>query len=520
MDNKATGSFYTPINLVKYMVQKCASEEKYSTVLEPSMGDGRFLDELQKCNFTITGVELYSDKIKNYTSTSSKTNLICSDFISYALNNKKKYDLIIGNPPYISKKQLPHVFWDSQYELLNFFNLPITLFQNIWVSFVLASIKLLNKNGTIFFVLPFEFLQVQYAQKLRNFLEQHFNFIEITTFEDKVFPEIEQDICLVYLANKKGISPVIKYKTYNNISSYKLLSESEICRHKPLQKWSNSILNDEETSFLIDFSNKYIKMADTGYISPGIVTGANDFFIISKSMSKTLSCENISLPIISKSASISSVLIFNSFDMQKIDKKNKPTRLLNLSETDEKSFSIELQAYLKNNIDKNNVPISDRYKCRKRKRWYDVPIIPKGDLIFFKRFDVLPKLLVNKANIYTTDITYNVRLHSEYDSASLAFCFYNSLTLALCEYNGRFYGGGVNELVPSEFKTLSIPYKKIEPTNIAKLDNMFRAGKSVEEIIDFVDRVVFKSIKDEDIKKLKDIRNRYLKRRLKLFRQN
>lgn len=518
MENKKTGSFYTPVPLIKYMVKQAFDYMDIKSVLEPSIGDGRFIDELLNYNVKITGVELYEDKIKNYDRHDAKLSLICSDFISYALDNGKTYDLIIGNPPYIAKKQLPKDVWEKQYAINTHFDLPTSLFQNIWVSFVLASIKLLKEGGALFFVLPFEFLQVQYANKLRNFLEKEFNFIEITTFEEKVFPEIEQDICLLYLTNQKDITPIIKYKTFNNIAECRLLSHSEICRHKPLQKWSNSILNDDETSFLLDLSGKYIKISELGYISPGIVTGANDFFIISEDKSKQLSCEDASIPIVSKSSSTSNLLIFNSSDMKKLEAQGKPTRLLNLSSRDEKDFSTALLLYLNNDIDKNNLPISQRYKCGKRKRWYDVPIISRGDLIFFKRFDILPKLLVNKAEVYTTDITYNIRLSDQYDPLSVAFSFYNSLTLALCEYNGRFYGGGVNELVPSEFKSLSIPYQKIDKVDVVKLDKMFRNNESIESIIDFVDSIVFKSIKKKDIKKLKEIRNKYLKRRLKSFR--
>lgn len=518
MNDKATGSFYTPKPLVEYMVDYAIKKKRVFKVLEPSIGDGIFVDELLNCDVNITGIELYAEKIKNYKLKSEKLKLKCSDFITYALKNNEKYDLVIGNPPYIAKKSLPKKYWDNQYKVVNLWGLPESLFQNIWVSFVLASIKLLNKNGAIFFVLPFEFLQVQYAEKLRNFLEEKFNFIEITTFEERVFSKIEQDVCLVYLSNIEGITPVIKYKTVNNLFEMKILNQSEICRHKPLKKWSNSILNDEETSILIDFANKYIKISDLGFISPGIVTGANDFFVINKEKANNLSCNDYFLPIVSKGSFISNSLIFNDADMKQIEELNKPSRLLNLGLINEKGFPKPLKLYLENNLDKNNLPIEKRYKCSKRGRWYDVPIIPKGDLIFFKRFDVLPKFLVNKAKVHTTDITYNVRLKEEFDSLSVAFCFYNSLTLALCEYNGRFYGGGVNELVPSEFKSLSIPYQKIAKDKVMKLDKMFRKNKPIESIIDFVDEVVFSSVKKQDITSLKNIRNKYLKRRLKQFK--
>ena len=94
-----------------------------------------------------------------------------------------------------------------------------------------------------FFVLPFEFLQVQYAEKLREFLETKFNTIEITTFEDGVFSDIEQDVCLVYLSNEKNGKPYIKYTTLISAEDTTKTFESIIMRNKPLKKWSNCIIS-------------------------------------------------------------------------------------------------------------------------------------------------------------------------------------------------------------------------------------------------------------------------------------
>lgn len=156
-------------------------------------------------------------------------------FFELCTGNRKKYDFIIGNPPYISKKSLPECQRDLSLKLVEHFKLDEALFQNIWVSFILASLKVLSPNGSIFFVLPFEFLQVQYAERLREFLETKFNTIEITTFEDCIFPEIEQDVCLVYLSNEKIEKAYIKYTTLENAESAKPTFESVIMRNKPLK---------------------------------------------------------------------------------------------------------------------------------------------------------------------------------------------------------------------------------------------------------------------------------------------
>ena len=89
------------------------------------------------------------------------------------------------------------------------------------------------------------------------------------------------------------------------------------------------------------------------------------------------------------------------------------------------------------------------------------------------------------------------------------------MTLALCEYNGRFYGGGVGELTPSEFKALHIPYKDISNEKVLVLDKMIRAQEDIQKIVSYVDSIVLFDLPEESVKMLQAIRTRYISRRMK-----
>lgn len=167
MDNKLTGSFYTPQELIEYMAKYISGRITPRSILEPSAGDGRFIPAISIFDCPITAVELYKEKVDTlHMHCGKQCEIICADFLSYALETEKKYDFIIGNPPYISKKSLPECQRNLSLKLVKHFKLDEALFQNIWVSFILASLKVLSPNGSIFFVLPFEFLQVQYAEHM------------------------------------------------------------------------------------------------------------------------------------------------------------------------------------------------------------------------------------------------------------------------------------------------------------------------------------------------------------------
>lgn len=62
MDDKLTGSFYTPQKLIEYMAKYVSGRITPLSILEPSAGDGRFVPALSIFNCPITAVELYKEK--------------------------------------------------------------------------------------------------------------------------------------------------------------------------------------------------------------------------------------------------------------------------------------------------------------------------------------------------------------------------------------------------------------------------------------------------------------------------
>ena len=101
----------------------------------------------------------------------------------------------------------------------------------------------------------------------------------------------------------------------------------------------------------------------------------------------------------------------------------------------------------------------------------------------------------------------------------LIFSFYNSLTLAFSELDGRYYGGGVLELTPNEFKNLPIPLVSISNKNFEQFTCSFKNKKSIEDILTVNDYAILKSIDKEidndTIKKVFIIREKLYQRRIK-----
>lgn len=521
MDEKLTGSYYTPLETVNFTYNYLSEQNKvFHNLLEPSVGDGRFIDvfiNLPAIN-SIVGVELYQEKTfelanKNYP---SYVSIVNSDFLLFSQKSIEKFQLIIGNPPYISIKNMDKSFLDMGKLLCKDNKLPKNLLQNSWVAFILASINLLDKNGAIFFVLPIEFLQVQYAEEFRGFLEKKFNTIHIISFSERMFPNIEQEACLVYLTNEEKALPYILYRQYEKLNSEKYLFESRIERNKPLKKWSNAILSDYDIDLLKRIAQKYVQMGNIAESAPGIVTGANDKFILTANEVSEYGCKHLVMPIISKGNMARNKFEINHNLINQLANDGKKVYLLDLAKSSVNELPDSLKKYLETvaTTKRDEIEIQNSYKCSKRKPWYAVPIVKSGSVIFFKRYDVCPRISTNPYKIHTTDIAYNLQLHEGIEAESLVFCFYNSLTLAQCEFTGRYYAGGVSELTPNEFRSVCIPYRHIHHEDLSILKKMFSENEALDTIIDFVNsKTLALDLPSDEINQLDSIRKRLIKRR-------
>lgn len=517
-NNKITGSYYTPDILVKAMVNYINAKPG-DVILEPSAGDGRIIEEIDKnIHAEIDIVEYIEEKIDDLKfkfNNKKNIKIINKDFLDYSNECNKKYDLIIGNPPYINKKYLSEIQKEKIKGIYEKSGIKFSSFSNIWNAFLLESIKLIKNTGSIFFVLPTEFLQVKHSESLRKYIIDKFQNIEIFIFKDRVYKNLSQSICLLLISNKNCIEekvkkPKIKYKIMESYDLKNPYHENKIITNDIEEKWSNFILDKSELALINKISERYITINEFGDISPGVVTGANSYFIVSDEFVTSNNIHKYVKPIISKSAYVKNCLILDDKKYKNIAKRNN-CNLIFLNEFDDNNIVLCIKEYLKIGEKEG---INKRFKCSKRNPWYSMPKASIGDVVFFKRYDIIPRIIINRMKCYTSDLGYNIKLKNKYDPDSFVFSFFNSLTLLLCEIRGRYYGGGVQELTPHEFKSLHIPYKKIHHNRIKKLNRMIEENVDLNLILDYVDDIVLSDVvSKEEIYILRNIRKRYIMRR-------
>lgn len=519
---KNTGSYYTPSYLADFISKRALSyfeNRSHISILEPSVGNGSFLESLLKISeksIHLTAIEINSaELLKARMKWNNEESIFSeSDFLEFKTD--QQYSVILGNPPYVNKNRLTQ----KQIELCKeiHFNEKLTeaSVKNIWTTFLIKSNTLLAKDGILAFVLPSELLQVKFAEEIREYIKDEFEKIEIFTFNDLMFECKGQDT-IVLFAYKKSIE---KGEFFTNIQSnddleinnFKLQNNNLLVESKV--KWTHHFLTSDELTFLDNLKKELKTVNYYSDSKPGIVTAANKFFIINKETEKLYNLSKYTKPIIQKGLFVNGGVIFSDSDLLKLEKSCLPTKLLQLNNQD--VITEKLQEYLAIG---EELDIPERYKCKIRNKWYVIPnISERPDAFFFKRSHLYPKLLKNNSGAFVTDSAYKIEMRDGFDLNSFIYSFYNSLTLLFSEIEGRYYGGGVLELTPSEFKKLPIPFKIIDNKNFEIFITQFENKENIEEVLSKNDFGILNTtlgLNIEDIERLKTIRNKLITKRLR-----
>ncbi len=514
-EQKLRGAYYTPLPLAEMMVRLFAGNKNIRYILEPSCGDGVFLDALVKTNFNHCIEEITAIEIDNLEAGKSRkrmeeqqiVDVYNMDFFDYYQKNKgKKYfDLILGNPPYVRYQYLE----ESQRELLS----QILISQgmrankliNTWVGFVVACVNLLTENGKIAFVVPAEILQVAYAEDLRLFLADRLSKITLVTFEELVFPDIEQEI-IVLIGEKGGNEKGIRTVELNNLKdldNFDMESNGFQRLQHVHEKWTKYFTNDEENELVkqIRKDSRFQKLSETALINVGITTGNNKYFSVNQSKVKEYQLQEVVRPLIGRSSHANSIY-FNHEDWMKNVKNDKAAYLIDFPENDFSDYPELHQQYIKMGEEKEE---NKGYKCSIRERWYRIPSIWIPDAFFLRRNNFYPKFVLNCCNAVSTDTMHRVKFNEGIEPERIVLSYYNSISFAFTELCGRSYGGGVLEILPGEVGNIMVPKLDTVPIEqirdvLQQVDMIVRGEENIEKALDIVDNEVLADVLKLDVK--------------------
>jgi hypothetical protein len=303
-DRKVNGSYYTPTNIIQYIIKQTITYK--GSVCDPACGSGAFLIEVAQFlnkKYDISYEEIYADYLFGVdilpTSVErTKTilsllavingedgefffNIVEGDSLtmdwSYSLG-VQEFDFIVGNPPYVRTKNLrPDVRERiKQWHTASFGNV------DLYIPFFELSLKLISQKGRIGFITPSTYFTSVNARVLRGYLAENKFVSKIVDFNGwQVFQGATTYTCITVLtkspSQKIEYTLVDKFEKINTLDD--LVPESVSSDYFTEEDWRLLSKSDAEKIFKIENAGsplfKYVNRFVTG-----VATLSNDLFIV------------------------------------------------------------------------------------------------------------------------------------------------------------------------------------------------------------------------------------------------
>jgi adenine-specific DNA methylase len=505
---KLRGGFYTPEPIAEFILRWGINGSTDLDILEPSCGDGVFLEQLKKLKSkysSITAIEFDEIEAEKADKIILDNKIVINtDFHLYCNETIEKFDLVVGNPPYIRYQYFQEEQQNEAIKVFNQANLKYSKLTNAWVSFLVGSSLLLKEKGKIGFVIHAEILQVSYAKQLRGFLAHFYNKINIISFEKLVFPNIQQEVVLLLCEKNGDDNHLIEHLELRDASSLENLNINKLKSPKKKidinsSKWTYYFLEQEEINFLekLKKSSKFDTIKKYAKNEVGITTGKNEFFTVNKTTIKEYDLQEYAKPLMGRSIQLSG-LTFSDEDWKKNSESDARSFLLVFP--NKESLTPKALEYIKYG-EKQEFNLG--YKCKIRgEQWHIVPSLKISEIFFTRQIHLYPKMVLNEVKAYTTDTVHRVYLKEGVNEKAFIASFYNSVSLAFSEIVGRSYGGGVLELMPNEVEEIIIPYGTENEALFDIIDKLIRDKTDIEEVLKITNQVILKQhygLTDEEI---------------------
>jgi len=529
---KLRGGFYSPAPLVDLCLERVAALTSGHSALrfvEPSAGDGAFVrgiarhPTLLRRTTSIHAVEpLESEAAK----CSDEVDLVglgghvqTASAISWAASTRDEFDAAVGNPPFVRFQFVSEADKRATAILEQRIGLSFAGVSNLWLPVLLGALNRLVIGGAFAFIVPAECFTGISAGVLRQWLVRNTAELRFDLFPPGSFPSVLQEV--VILSGRR--------MPFSDTSS-----SCEMREHAPdgsatgvthlipptAHPWTRYLLTKdqigafEEVAHLADVW----PLGDAAKFEVAAVTGANDYFSVDSTTLRLFDLRAWSTPLLPRIRHAPG-LRYTEADHEEAQASGAKTHLLDFSsDRPDPTENERVAEYIALGVAQS---LPQRYKCRIRSPWYRVPFIRPGRLMLSKRSHLFPRMVVNDVGVVTTDTIYRGSMLGFFEGreSDLVASFHNSLTLLSAEMEGRSFGGGVLELVPSEVGRLLIPLPQEFGAELERLDSLARSTTRdvANALVDETDLLLVKAnigITPELVDRLRSARMSLLQRRL------
>jgi adenine-specific DNA-methyltransferase len=439
---RENGIYYTPSELAEYLVRPLIKSSDLS-VFDPACGEGALLLAAKKiCS------ELPSrDKKPNFFGCDKiLPNGMFKQFKNYQIHNidfmkffsPHKFDVILMNPPFVRHHLINYEDRkDYQTAINNIGFLRNTA--DLWSYFLMKCISHLKEGSSIGAILPWSFLQSDYARDIRVWLLNKFEEIRVLALNDGYFKEAKERILLLWLVKYGQRTKFIKMAFSQSLEKR--------CKYSSIDNstWKSQRVVFSTAGSVEDILKRYrhefgfCRLGDLAKITIGVVTGADKYFIINKTVASSLGVREKNLAPILTTLRDFSGLYLNGYNATKM--------LLQFP----KNCSGRLKKYI---MEGETQGYHKRAHAVRRTPWYSVNVGKIADAFFPYRSSNTPYMVLNNSFLQCTNSVHRIIFRN------LTTNQRKWVQISLLSHPGqlsleafsKIYGTGVLKIEPSSLK--------------------------------------------------------------------
>jgi adenine-specific DNA-methyltransferase len=436
---------YTPRELAEAM--SCAlGDEGHFTWLEPSHGKGAFLEAISRLGVQKQRIVAVDLDRKESNADELATTLRGVDFLRWAYETQLRFDRIVGNPPYVAIRRLPKSLQRSAASVMDMNGRPIGRGANTWYAFVLASISLLRKGGSLAFVLPSAAEFADYSAAIREGLHETFGSLELYRCERPLFADVQEGT-LVAVARHYGLGPCnvrrLRFQSPKGLLQG-LAGSGRIAGHPcprgPIRSMRSSVTLDS--------------IAD---VRLGGVTGDARYFLMTEEQRRSLELPRYAVrPVVSKAKHLRSSFIDDAA-WQALKQAGERIWLFRPSAQAAKAPKVRRYLTLAQCEGGCN---RTAYKIANRDPWYQTPLPSKPDAFLSGMSRYGPVLCINEMpGLCATNTLYVLTFRNRDRNAwyRWALSLLSSTAQRQIRRIGRRYADGLVKYEPGSLGKINLP---------------------------------------------------------------
>jgi len=493
--NKA-GQFATPTRLAREVVSAGLSELNGAAVsfLDPAIGTGSFFSALLAVNEdhaidVAVGFDIdnhYAGPARDLWS-EHELDLRTADFTD--LIPTSSFNLIVCNPPYVRHhhltKKLKKRLVQTSSEIAG---TKVSGLCGLYGHFLLLSKRWMAEGGIGVWLIPSEFMDVNYGKAIKRFLLNEVTLLRIHRADPAAleFEDALVSSAIVIFANKeppRGHSVRFTYGgSLAQPAKESLYSVPGLTR---APKWTRFPLEAEPVEG--EGEARPLTLGDVFIVRRGIATGNNKFFIVTQERAAELGLPEQHLtPILPSPRKLKKNEVASGGDG--VPDLDPVFMLIDCSRPQQEVQELypRLWSYLEAGVG----AVSERYLCSKRKPWYSQEQREPAPLMctYMGRGDPAKRnpfrFIRNRsraigANVY---LMLYPKVPAAADDAFVDRIWehLNALDPRQLLRQGRVYGGGLHKLEPAELSAVPIP-KELLPAEMAvRVEHAVSGRRQVE----------------------------------------